>query len=115
MRILNCIWRMGLGGAERQLVQLSSGLIARGVDVHVATAYPGHCDDDLAATGAVPHRFRPLGKYDVTLVPRTIRLIRRVRPDVVLTWLAQMDIVAGAAARAAGVPWIICERSAAAN
>jgi len=103
---------MGLGGAERQLVQLSSGLIARNVEVHVATAYAGYCDEQLTSTGAVSHRFRSLGKYDLTLIPRIILLLRRLRPDVVATWLTQMDIVAGIAARAVGVPWIVCERSA---
>jgi glycosyltransferase involved in cell wall biosynthesis len=113
MVILNSIVRMALGGAERQLVQLSSGLCGRDVEVHVATAHPGYCDRQLEATGAVLHRLRALGKYDITLIPRMARLIRRLRPDVVATWLPQMDIVTGIAARMANVPWIVCERSAA--
>jgi glycosyltransferase involved in cell wall biosynthesis len=113
MVILNSIWRMSLGGAERQLVHLSSGLRSREMEVHVATAYPGYCDQQLQAAGAVLHRLRSLGKYDVTLIPRMIRLIQRLRPDVVTTWLSQMDIVTGIAARMARVPWVICERSAA--
>jgi glycosyltransferase involved in cell wall biosynthesis len=114
MLVLNSIWRMGLGGAERQLVQLSSGLVARKVKVHVATAYAGYCDPQLDAAGAVSHRLSPLGKYDLTLIPRMMLLLRRLKPDVVATWLSQMDILTGVAARASGVPWIICERSAAA-
>jgi len=113
MRILHCIWRLSLGGAERQLVQLAAGLRAHGADVHVATVYPGWCDEPLAATGATPHRLFPLGKYDVTLVPRMALLLRRLEPDVVTTWLTQMDIVSGLASRIARVPWVVCERSAA--
>ncbi len=39
--------------------------------------------------------------------------MRRLRPDVVQTWLAHMDIVGGAAARLLRVPWVMAERSAA--
>jgi len=113
MRIVHFIWRMNLGGAERQLVQLCSGLVGQGIDVHVVTAFSGYCDEQLVATGVMPHRFRTLTKFDVTLIPRTMLLLRRLRPDVVTTWLTQMDIVAGLAASAARVPWILCERSVA--
>ena len=113
MRVLHCIWRLGLGGSERQLVQLSAALRARHVDVHVLTVFPGRLDDQMAATGAAMHRLRPLGKYDLTLFPRAVRFIRGLRPDVVTTWLTQMDIVGGVAATIGAVPWIVCERSAA--
>ncbi len=114
MRIVHCIWRMGLGGTELQLVRLASGLIGRHADVHVVTAFAGECDARLAGTGATMHRLRPFGKYDVTLIPRLVPLLRRLRPDVVTTALTQMDIVAGLACRMAGVPWVLCERSGAA-
>src|SRR5213592_93434 len=113
MRVLHCIWRMSVGGAERQLIQLTAGLIGKGVDVHVVTVYPGSCDEQLAATGATMHRLRPLGRYDVTLIPRVMGLIRSLKPHVVATWLMQMDIVGGMAAKLSRVPWIICERSVA--
>jgi len=105
---------MGLGGTELQLVRLASGLIGRNADVHAVTAFAGDCDARLAATGTTMHRLRPLGKYDVTLIPRLVPLLRRLRPDVVTTTLTQMDIVAGLACRMAGIPWILSERSDAA-
>lgn len=113
MRVLHCIWRMGVGGAERQLVHLTKGLVRRDIDVHVVTAYDGAYDAALAAAGAVPHRLAPIGKYDITMVPRLVRLFRQVKPNVVCTWLTQMDIAAGLAARIAGVPWVLCERCSA--
>lgn len=102
-----------MGGAERQLIELSAALAAAGAEVHVATVFPGACDARLASTGATTHRLRALGRYDLTLVPRIAALIRRLEPDVVITWLIQMDIVAGLAALVTRVPWILCERSAA--
>src|SRR5207249_2896769 len=40
---------------------------------------------------------------------------RRIRPDVIHTWLTQMDIVGGAVARVLRVPWVLSERSAASS
>src|SRR5688500_14774257 len=110
-RLLHCIWRLGLGGAERQLILLSTGLAAKGADVHVLTAYPGYCDEQLAATSAIPHRLDLATNYDVTMFPRLVALVKRLRPDVITTWLTQMDIVAGLAAQVARTPFVICERS----
>src|ERR1051326_6524792 len=95
MRVLHCIWRMGLGGAERQLAQLSSGLMARNVEVHVVTVFAGVYDPLLAATGAITHRLHPLGKYDATLIPRMVPLLRRIKPD------AEGEIILFAGRRAA--------------
>lgn len=111
MRVLHCIWRMGLGGTERQLVQLAAALRERGVEVLVATVFPGELDESLAAVGVETLRLPASHKYDLRVVSRTARLIRRVRPDVVQTWLTQMDLVAGVAASLARVPWILSERS----
>ena len=47
----------------------------------------------------------------LTMISRLSRLIRRLKPDVVTTWLTQMDIAAGLAAEMARVPWVLCERS----
>src|SRR5262249_4798175 len=44
---------------------------------------------------------------------RTRALIRRLRPDIVHTWLTHMDVVGGTAARLLRVPWVMSERSAA--
>jgi glycosyltransferase involved in cell wall biosynthesis len=108
MRVLHCIWRMGVGGAERQLGYLTTGLVHRGIDVHVATVYGGDNDHILKAAS---HRLAAAGKYDPLLLPRLIRLCRQLRPDVVHTWLTQMDILGGAAAEVLSIPWVLSERS----
>src|SRR5262245_29358680 len=112
MRVLQCIWRLAVGGAERQFVQLTAGLAAAGADVHVVTVFDGEGDAQLAGTGAATHRLRALHRYDVTLVPRLALLMRRLAPDVVTTWLLQMDLAAGIAAKWTETPWVLCERSA---
>jgi glycosyltransferase involved in cell wall biosynthesis len=111
MRVLHCIWRMGLGGTERQLVQLARALRKLKVEVLVATVFHGDLDDSLAAVGVETPRVTASHKYDPRVLSRLVRLIRRVRPDVVQTWLTQMDIIGGTAAALTRVPWILSERS----
>lgn len=99
MRVLHCIWRMSIGGAEGQLVRIASGLVRLGLDVHVATFLPGMLDEALATTGAHIHRLEVWGKYDPLLLFRLISLCRRIRPEIMHTHLTQMDIVGGSPAR----------------
>src|SRR5262249_32837198 len=44
---------------------------------------------------------------------RAIGMLRRLRPDLVHTWLVHMDIVGGVASRLLRLPWVMSERSAA--
>jgi glycosyltransferase involved in cell wall biosynthesis len=111
MRILHCIVRMGVGGAERQLVYLSGALVRGGADVHVVTVYAAALDGPLAASGATMHRVTTASKYDPLLPLRLARVMRRLRPHVVTTWLTQMDILAGTAARMLSIPFVLNERS----
>src|SRR5688572_5547269 len=115
MRVAMCIWRMATGGAERQMTYLAAGLVRRGVDVHVVTAFPAENDAAIAATGATVHRLPVRGKYDPRAIWSVRSVLRRIVPDLVHTWLTQMDIVAGTAAGSLRLPWILSERSAAAN
>jgi glycosyltransferase involved in cell wall biosynthesis len=111
MRVLHCIWRMSVGGAEGQLVRLAAGLVRRGVEVDVATMFPGALDADLVAAGANLHRLNVAGKYDPLMLFRLMTLCRRVRVDVMQTHLTQMDIVGGTVAEILRIPWVLSERS----
>jgi glycosyltransferase involved in cell wall biosynthesis len=111
VRILHCIPSMGGGGAERQLAYLSGQLRALGHDVHVAIGSPGVNLARLAGTGAEVHHVGSGSNHDVRLLFRLIRVIRLVKPDLVHTWVTQMDIMGGLAARITGVPWVCSERS----
>lgn len=113
MRVLHLIPTLGGGGAERQIVYLAQGLRARGCDVHVGFEQGGANLPRLLESGATVHRIRAAGNYDPLLVPRIVGLIRRVQPQIVQTWLTQMDVVGGIAARLTGTPWVVSERSTA--
>jgi glycosyltransferase involved in cell wall biosynthesis len=110
MRVLHCIPSMGGGGAERQLAYLAGELRTNGWDVHVALLSGGPNLERLQAGGAVVHHLTARSNYDPAILVQLVRLIRRVRPDVVETWIHQMDILGALAARLMGVPWILQEQ-----
>lgn len=112
MRVLHCIPSLGIGGAERQIVYLSSLLPRHGWEVHLAT-FGGGAFEARLAPGTQVHRVRSTSNYDPRNVLRLAQIIRRVRPALVQSWLSQMDVLAGAASLLCGVPWIISERSSA--
>lgn len=114
LRVLHCIGSLGGGGAERQLVYLSNCMVQHSVDVHVAFVSEGHNMKFLIGGGVHLHRLKSVGNYDPRLLHRLIAVIREVQPDVVQTWLPQMDILAGLAALFCRRPLLLTERSVAA-
>lgn len=100
------------GGAERQLRDLAPALADRGHDVHVAVVFPGVHLSGLTAKCTV-HEIRPAGTRDPRIVTRLFGCMRRLKPNVVQTWLTYVDIAAGASATMCRIPWVLSERSAA--
>ena len=101
MRILFCIPTLGRGGAERQLSYLAPELVRLGDEVHVACLRGGAFRDGLAAAGVTLHEGGSL-----------LRLMLKLKPDVVQTCLTRMDIVGGIAALLTRTPWVLREPSA---
>jgi glycosyltransferase involved in cell wall biosynthesis len=99
------------GGAERQLAYLSEALVERGVEVHVGLLRGGVNLVRLERAGATIHELDARSNYDPRLMFRLVRLIHALEPDVVQTWLLQMDVMGGIAARLTGARWIVSERS----
>ncbi|HEX7317696.1 MAG TPA: glycosyltransferase [Pyrinomonadaceae bacterium] len=113
MRILFTIPTLGHGGAERQLSYLASELAARGHDVHVASSRGGVNLARMKSAGVVWHRLGGMGHRDPFIFYRLLRLLKRLRPDVVQTILTPMDIMGGAAALMTGTRWVLRESSSA--
>jgi len=111
IKILNFISALSGGGAERQLSYIAPELHRMGHDVHIAYSQDGPCKPELH--GVVLHRLNFRSNYDPYLLWQLVRLIRRVKPDIVATCLLQMDVFGGTAARINGVPWIFREPSSA--
>src|SRR5215216_4293180 len=113
MRILYCIPTLGNGGAERQLSYLAAELHKTGHEVHVASSRGGPNLDRLKSAGVRWHCLGGMSNRDPIIFLRLLILMWRLRPDVVQTILAPMDIIGGAAALLTRTPWIVKESSSA--
>jgi glycosyltransferase involved in cell wall biosynthesis len=111
MKILNFISTLSGGGAERQLSYLAPELAGMGHDVHIAYSNEGPRKPELP--GVALCRFKASSNYNPYLLWQAMRFIRRINPDIIHTWILQMDILGGIAARLCGVPWIFREPSSA--
>lgn len=114
MKALHVIASLGPGGAERQLSLIAPALTLEGVETHVAYCQGGPNLAKLRHSKVHLHVLPSTGNHDPVLAWKIYQLVRRLRPDVVQTWLLQMDILGGAAALLNRVPLIVSERSAAA-
>jgi len=86
---------LNLGGAERQLVQIASGLSARGHEVTVAVFYEGKLDAELRSAGVRLLNLGKRGRWDlVRFTWRLISAIRSARPDVLYAFLGTSNIIA---------------------
>jgi glycosyltransferase involved in cell wall biosynthesis len=110
--ILHFVPTLERGGAERQLTMLASHQARRGWRVHVASRRGGPHERALAEAGVTLHRLGDLRGLHPLLVAQAVRLALRLRPDVIQTWIPQMDVVGGLAATLTRVPWLLSERTA---
>jgi glycosyltransferase involved in cell wall biosynthesis len=114
MRILNCISGLHGGGAERQLSYLSDALQTKGVDVHIAYHLYSHGLSEGMGSSVTIHKLPSRGNHDPLLLWELIKVVRKIKPDLIQTWLLQMDVLGGLAAVITGIPLLMTERSVAA-
>jgi len=101
---------LGLGGAERQLVELASALHHRGHGVSVAVFYAGYeLDADLELNGVPLHDLGKHGRWDtVGFAARLLRLIRTERPAILHSYLSVPNVLAAISApllRSTAIVW----------
>jgi glycosyltransferase involved in cell wall biosynthesis len=113
MRILYTIPTLRHGGAEKQLSYLAAELSARGHEVHVASSRGGVNLERMRSAGVEWHRLGGASHSDPLVFYRLLRLMRRLKPDVVQTILTPMDIMGGAAALLTRRRWVLRESSSA--
>jgi glycosyltransferase involved in cell wall biosynthesis len=117
LRILHLIPNFTGGGAERQLALLAPELSRIGTEVHVAFCQVGlnsAANFDLFAHSDVKlHHIARHRSHDPTILLRLLKIIRSIKPDLIQTWILQMDVLGGLAARMSGVPFVVSERSSA--
>jgi glycosyltransferase involved in cell wall biosynthesis len=109
--VLHLIPSLGAGGAEKQLIYLSGGLVEAGWDVHVAFTARGPNFHLLEASGATLRPIPSSSNYDPMMIPRIVRHIGEARPAIIQTWNSMMDLLGGPISRFMGIPWIMSERN----
>ena len=86
-RILCLIDSLGAGGAQRQMVGLASFLKERGYDVVVAFYHPEMFYADNLLSAGVPYVFLKKAERNLTRPYYIAKYIRKLRPDVVISYL----------------------------
>jgi len=93
-RVVFLARKLDTGGAERQLVALVLELKARGHDIHLVLFYHGGVFDSEVAQAGIPIHF--LGKrhrWDIGgFLFRLIAMLRKLRPDIVYSFLVLPNI-----------------------
>ncbi|HEX8255653.1 MAG TPA: glycosyltransferase [Thermoanaerobaculia bacterium] len=110
MRILHVIPSLHPGGAERQIALHANALVARGHEITIALLREGPMRS-LIGPGVNVEHIGGWSNYDPRIITGIRGLLRRLKPDVVQSWLPQMDVLVGAATRMQPVPWLLNERS----
>ncbi len=97
-----------IGGGERHLVELSSGLAARGHQVHVAVRHNSVLRELLASRQNIHLMPLPLrNAVDFMSARRLARHIREHRVDVIHAHLARDYPIAALASRLSKTPYVI--------
>jgi glycosyltransferase involved in cell wall biosynthesis len=119
MKILLAIGSLGAGGAERVATTLVNAWAERGNSVILVSTFSGRgeCFYPLAPSVKVIYladRARTRSKHAVNFFERLLAfrdLIRQSRPDVVVSFLAHVNITTLAASLGLGIPVIACEHT----
>lgn len=107
--ILFVITSLFKDGAETQMARLAIAMARRGWFVSIVTLMD-HNDfaDELEAVGIKVESLKiPRGKYDLSSLPRLVRILKRLRPDIVCTFMYHANVLGRVAAKIAGVPAVV--------
>jgi len=108
LKVVMVITGLGTGGAEAMLEKLIGALSPAFAPQVVSLTNLGEVGPRLQQRGVVVTALamRP-GRPSLAALWRLTQLLRRLRPDVVHTWMYHADLLGGIAARLAGVPAVL--------
>ncbi len=119
MKILFLVSSLGGGGAERVATTLSNAWADRGADVTLVTTFAGqgkpfcalHPAIRVSSLGSPLKRDAKIGERRVVRLLRLRAIATEVRPDVVISFLTNVNLANLVATTGMGVPRIVFERS----
>jgi GalNAc-alpha-(1->4)-GalNAc-alpha-(1->3)-diNAcBac-PP-undecaprenol alpha-1,4-N-acetyl-D-galactosaminyltransferase len=118
MKIFFLISSMTSGGAERVAATLCNGWVERGDKVTMVLTFSGQAECAYALSDRVhlirlSHFANAVGRSPKAYVRRFLalrRIIAAARPDVIVSFLTNVNIAAIAVSRGLGIPVIVSER-----
>jgi glycosyltransferase involved in cell wall biosynthesis len=114
IRLVMIITGLGTGGAELMLKRLIEGLDPRKYLISIISLTSGgELSEKIRANGIDVYELGMNPKItSIAKFVQLVRILRRLRPNIVHTWMYHADILGGIAARIAGVkPLIWCIRN----
>ncbi len=108
-RVLSVIATLDGSGAEKQFALLNAGLQARGWDVHAVALTRGGPQEAALEAAGVPLTVLHKGlKFDPVCLARLRRIVAKLKPDLIHSWMFTANAYARLASR--GRPVIVGER-----
>jgi glycosyltransferase involved in cell wall biosynthesis len=108
MRIILVIQRLDVGGAERQIIELAQGLKLLGHQVSICCLNErGILAEEAEARGIAVVCLDKAFRFDLRVVYKLAAHIKRLRADVVQTYLYGANLWGTLAGRLAGVPVLV--------
>lgn len=95
-RVMHVITSLHTGGAESMLTSLALASLSKGQEIHVVSLMSGGANYEHLSRGGVPvmHLGLARGQWNPLALWRLARLIRRLRPSVVQSWMYHADLAA---------------------
>lgn len=105
MKVVHIITCLDQGGAEAVLFRLATSSSANSsVHTVISLQGPGFYGPKLASHNVRVHTLdMPRGKVNLSGLVRLYRILRKLNPDVVQTWMYHSDLIGGVVARFAGI------------
>jgi glycosyltransferase involved in cell wall biosynthesis len=112
MKVCFFVANLGDGGAQRQCVALLNLLQHNpDLDLHLMLLGAGEHEKDLDTSCLTIHRTTVRDFASPAALIFSIGTLRRIRPDLLISWLHPADIWSYVATRVVrGIPWVITER-----
>lgn len=115
MKILHVIPTLGQGGAERQLALLLASLCSDSAcTIALVLSQSGENIGRISDSDIEICFLKTRKNHDPRLLSDINKLTQQINPDIIQTWLPQMDVLGGLVAHGMGVPHVLSERSSAA-
>lgn len=108
--VMHIIPTLEIGGAERQLVFLANEQINNGYDVNIAVRKKGFLYKKLNDKVKV-HIIGDYKFIDPRLLLNLLKLIKLCKPNIINTWLPQMNVIGGIASLITKKIWVSTERT----